>query len=957
MKRFAFIGLLALSTLLFALPAFAQGVQTGIITGTVVDTSDLVLPGVTVTVTSPALQGVRSTVTDGNGVYVLRGLPPGVYDVTFELSGMRTERRTATVEVGKPAEVMATLGVEGIAETVVVTADTVASTITSTTVGANYTNKEIDVLPTGRTLQGIAALAPGLTTNTPNAGQVTISGAFAYDNVFLIDGVDVNDNLFGTANALFVEDAIEETQVLTSGISAEYGRFSGGVINAVTKSGGDIFSGSYRLNLTNDSWRDETPFEDSRNIKRPDKTNKIHEGTVGGPILRSRLWFFGSGRMLKTETQTTLPKTGAIFNGSNDEKRGELKLTGTVAQNHTFTGSYFRISRKNKRLGASWMIDPTIFENAEFPNDRWVAGYRGVLSPRLFAEVRWSQKTFGFRNTGGTSTALIDSPIWMYSEGYLYNAPYWDATDPEDRNNFQVAGSLAYFLTTPSFGSHDLKGGVEIFNSKRTGGNSQSATNYVFDADFLADATGAPIYDTNGKFIPLWIPGGALLEHWIPTRGAKVDIRTTSFFLQDSWKAGRNLSFDLGVRFEKVRGEATGDIVTVDTDTWVPRLAATYDIKGDGRFVAQATYAWYAGKYSESQFANNTDVGNPSYTYAVYTGPEGQGLNFAPAYDFNNWEIYTGGFPTANVFIADNLSSPVNKEFTASLGAQLGRGYIKATFVQRGIGNFVEDFLTRETGSTRVVRDGVDFGTFTNQVFENTDEPTRDYQALQFIGRYPILSNWTLQGNYTYQIENEGSFEGEGANTPGSPSMFGDYPEAFNATRHYPTGRLNDYQAHKLRLWTVYTQSLGFLGTTDVSLLYSYNSALTYSLTATVPLTSIQRALLDPIYPSYPDTQTAYFAERGSEEFKGYGTFDLGITYQVPIFKTLRPYVKFDVFNLFNDDTLRSWNTAISRDTTGPVDSLGIPLNYRLGAQYGKATSAGNYVVPREWTIAVGFRF
>ncbi|MCL4814416.1 MAG: TonB-dependent receptor, partial [Vicinamibacteraceae bacterium] len=727
MKRVLIAWLLAFVTLPFATMVSAQGVQTGIITGTVVDTSDLVLPGVTVTVTSPALQGVRSTVTDGNGVYVLRGLPPGVYEVTFELAGMRTERRTTTVEVGKPAEVMATLGVEGIAETVVVVADTVASTITSTTGGANYTNKEIDTLPTPRTLAGIAELAPGLTDNTPNAGQVTISGAFAYDNVFLIDGVDVNDNLFGNANALFVEDAIEETQVLTSGISAEYGRFSGGVINAVTKSGGDIFSGSYRLNLTNDAWTDETPYEKTNNITRPDKTNKTHEGTLGGPILKTRLWFFGSGRYTKTDTQTTLPYTGAVFNGSTEEKRGEIKLTGTVAQNHTFTGSYFKIAREAVRMGlAAYMIDPTIFEQPSFPNDRWVIGYRGVLSPRLFAELRWSQKTFSFQGSGGTKTAITDSPIWSLTQGaYLYNGAYFDATDPEDRNNWQVAGSVSYFLTTPNLGSHDFKGGFEVFNSRRTGGNSQTATGYVFDADFLTDASGDPIYDSNGKFIPVFVPGESYLENWLATRGAKVDMRTTSVFLQDSWKATRNLSFDLGVRYERARGEATGDIVPFDTDTWVPRLAATYDIKGDGRLVAQATYAWYAGKYSESQMAANTDVGNPSLVLAYYDGPAGQGLNCTACFDPNNYVIFGGDFPTANIFMDDNLSSPVNKEFTLSLGAQVGPGYVKGTYVQRSVANFVEDFRTLADGSTTVVRDGINYGTFTNIVYRNSDDPTR----------------------------------------------------------------------------------------------------------------------------------------------------------------------------------------------------------------------------------------
>ena len=118
----------------------------------------------------------------------------------------------------------------------------------------------------------IAELAPGLTANTPNADQVSISGAFAYDNVFLVDGVDINDNLFGSPDNLFIEDAIEETQVMTSGVSAEYGRFSGGVINAVTKSGGNEFSGSFRTDLGNPEWRDENPFE-RRERHRPAPTS------------------------------------------------------------------------------------------------------------------------------------------------------------------------------------------------------------------------------------------------------------------------------------------------------------------------------------------------------------------------------------------------------------------------------------------------------------------------------------------------------------------------------------------------------------------------------------------------------------------------------------------------------------------------------------------------------------
>src|SRR5262249_57290164 len=111
-------------------------------------------------------------------------------------------------------------------------------------VGSNIKHDEIEALATPRTLQGIATLAPAVSEYTPNGGQLVINGAFAFDNIFMINGVDVNDNLFANAQNLFIEDAIDETQVLTSGISAEYGRFSGGGVHAITKSGSHRVSGN-----------------------------------------------------------------------------------------------------------------------------------------------------------------------------------------------------------------------------------------------------------------------------------------------------------------------------------------------------------------------------------------------------------------------------------------------------------------------------------------------------------------------------------------------------------------------------------------------------------------------------------------------------------------------------------------------------------------------------------------
>jgi Carboxypeptidase regulatory-like domain len=312
----------------------AQGVQTGSIRGAVRDQQGFPVPGVVVTATSTALQQQRSTITDMLGGYVLLALPPGTYDVMFELSGFSTVTQRTNVALGLTVEQDVAMRTAAIAETVRVVAE-IPAAITSPVVAANFQQEEVEALATPRTLQGIATLAPALTERSPNTGQLVINGAFAWDNVFMVNGVDVNDNLFATPQNLFIEDAIQETQVLTSGISAEYGRFSGGVINAVTKSGSNAFSGSYRLNLLNPSWSEETPFEQSRGTEYPDTLQNTHEATFGGPIVRDRLWFFTAGRYGSVDSTVNLQETGIQLISNDLNKRGEIKLTGTVLTNHT----------------------------------------------------------------------------------------------------------------------------------------------------------------------------------------------------------------------------------------------------------------------------------------------------------------------------------------------------------------------------------------------------------------------------------------------------------------------------------------------------------------------------------------------------------------------------------------------------------------------------------------------
>jgi hypothetical protein len=334
MKRF--ITILSVLALLAPSLALAQGVQTATITGSVKSADGLTLPGVTVTASSPSLQGQRSATTDINGVYIIKGLAPGTYTVSFEMPSFKSvSQENIEVGVGGTVDVAQTMVLAGVTETVNVIATSTPAALSVPTLSQGYSKAELDPLPVGRVPNQIADLAPGLTSNSPNVGQVNISGATAFDNVFMMNGVDINDNLFGTANNLFIEDAIQQTNVLTGGISAEYGRFSGGVINVITKSGGNTFSGSFRENFSNPKWIDETPRQDTANIKNPDLLGKSSEATFGGPIMRDTLWFFTSGRYESSDQNLTfvLSDKAAVRHDTN--KRGEIKLTGTPAPGHT----------------------------------------------------------------------------------------------------------------------------------------------------------------------------------------------------------------------------------------------------------------------------------------------------------------------------------------------------------------------------------------------------------------------------------------------------------------------------------------------------------------------------------------------------------------------------------------------------------------------------------------------
>jgi hypothetical protein len=957
----------------FASLLSAQGVQTGTIRGVVRDDQGLAIPGVTVTVSSPALQGTRVATTDASGSYVFATLPPGGdYTVKFDLSGFNSVSRTTTVPLGLVIEQNVTMKPAGVTETVQVVAEAPAP-IATAVVGMNIKHEEIEALATPRTLQGIATLSPAVNEYSPNAGQLIINGGFAFDNIFMINGVDVNDNLFANPQNLFIEDAIEETQVLTSGISAEYGRFGGGVVNAITKSGGNRFSGSGRVNFQNAAWSKETPFEVTNGIQRPNKLQETYEGTFGGPILKDHLWFFSAGRYASVEVPQTIQQAGTQVIQDDLNKRGELKFTGTFAQNHTIQGGYLNNARKVSNTSGIFSLvgDPASLITRSLPNNYYYTNYRGVLGGGTLVEGQYSQRHFEFQGDGlPTSTSILDSPFFSNEFGLVYHRPYFSSSDPEQRNNRQLTASVTNFFGAA--GRHQLKSGFEFFRSQRTGGNSQSPTQYVFNTDWVKDASGKPALDAQGQYIPMFVPGESSIDFYPAVIGATLNIDNTSLYVQDHWAINSRWSADLGARFEHVKALSTGDILSVKGNRIVPRLGTAYDIQGNGNHVVHVTYGQYSGRYNEAQVGGNSPVGNPADIFSFYQGPAGVGLNFAAGLDPKNYPVNSSNasvtVPTANVFLDPDTKSPLTHEVTASYGANIknGKGYGEATVIYRKTTDMIEDFITRADGTTLVQAFGIDAGVVSNRVYRNTDLAHREYAATVFQGRYQLSSRWSANGQYTLELKNNGNYEGEATNAPGATSRIGDYPEAFNAARFFPDGRLFGFQKHRLRAWSIYNLGLGRLGDVSLSGLWRYDSGQIYSLRAlNQAITPTQRAILaNAGYPDAPGASSVYFADRGSEEFAGFGLFDANVSYNIPILKTIKPWVKFDIYNLLNNQKLISWNTTIRPDPASPLDSLGLRTGYLRGPLFGQATAQTNFPAPfggqtggRTFRVAVGVRF
>lgn len=982
------IAVVCLFTLL-SVNLFAQG-TTGTLDGTVTS-GDVPLPGVLVTISSPALQGNRTAVTGQGGGYHFAGLPPGAYSVRFELEGMQTVQQNVTVGLAQSSRADASMRMATVGEGITVTASAPA-VVETTQVTANFESQMINELPGGRAIRDITLLSPGVTEAAVN-DQITISGAMSFDNLFLVNGVIVNENLRGQPHELFIEDAIRETTVLTGGVSAEYGKFTGGVVSTLTKSGGNEFSGSLRDSIANPSWTAKTAFPGQ--VDPLDELNETYEGTFGGRIIHDRLWFFTAGRLEDRQTRLQLRLTNIPYVETRKNQRWEGKLTGQLTPAHNLIASYLVSNNDHDNIVTFGPV-VDLRSLTTRTQDKTLLGlsYNGVVGPNMLLEAQFSRMDDDLVRGAEVRDLIEGTLLRDRSTGNRMWSPSGCGspcgTKQHDNKSWVVKPS--YFLSTRATGNHNLVGGLEEFHQYRNDNNYQSGSDFWLHGIIHQNPNdptqlGFGIDPSNGGIE--WDP--------VPARSKTSDFAVRSAFFNDKWELNSHWNFNLGVRYDETFGKNQAGVKTVDDSAISPRLAATWDPAGTGRHRVSATYGRYVAKVEQGPADLTAPAGRYSYYFFDYAGPaiNPRGTPFNELVPIPEvirrifaWFESVGGtsnetllsdisIPGYTTRFEKSLNSPWMDEYTLGYSLALSsRTFLRMDYIDRVWGDFYAIRRTLETGKvtdpTGLV---VDQG-----VIENAEDGLeRKYKAVQLQGNFRAFENLTVGGNYTWS-ELRGNVDGESSSGATTLTSNPDRPEYTGFENNNPVGHLGPDMRHRANVWVRYDIETGF-GSFNLSLLEKYHSALSYSAFGTIDVrrgtsTGPANGVTNPGYATVPSNVGYYFSERGAFRVDDITSTDLGVNWAMPLGRA-QLFAEVDLLNLFDEQGIEDPDfidrTVLTRRSTACLQTGTTTrctafnplageepqegLHWQKGANFGKPTGVDAYQLPRTYRVSLGVRF
>ena len=932
-----------LACLAIAAPlAFAQ--TTGEISGVVRDSSGAALPGATVTITGPQLPSGRSTTTLSDGAFRFTGLPPGTYHLKAAISGMGAFDQDVVVALTTATEVYPVLRATA-RESVEVTAALPLVDTKSSQISVVTPKETIEKLPLGRTFAGTFQLAPGVAENNATTGSPNAGGG-RQDNTYLYDGVNITNPFFGDLFQNFSELDIKEVAITRGGVTAEYGRTGGFIVNGVTKSGSNDIHGEARVQFQPASFAAKS--KDPTLTSQTDRT--VPGADVGGPIFRDHLFFYASANLSRATEKDRVNNLGFVPDGKTDVDEYFGKLTANPVSNVLIDGSFRYRGIKATNADIFSTTAPSAGDQPKTIDRVIVGSAFWTASPKLSFEAR-------FNHNEDNNSVSPNTPIPFKQSPFNVAAPYLSGSfitttvsrtgqsfifPPANTTGQRIGGSdlaqndqnffrdeyrfQSSYLSNFLGATHDIRGGITYSVNRedlRRGADGWGTISVVDTA-------------TTGTCSPAGNPSGGrpcYRARYTPPDQQISRSKTYGVFLQDQATWNR-LTVNLGVlvnedyyipndtsSFNFIRGPITtsGNALTLPQCSAGPATACLYQ--------SRINIPW--SKQWQPRFGVAYEVDSKAHdkvyaNLARYDNMDNQSLARAAAPfrllrvdAFIN--ITTGAViqevtraNQTNKLVIPNIDPTYTDEALVGYARPLGGGWSAEVWgMYRKSQDIIEDFTA--TGDGNNFRYGNIAG-------------YRRYRAATIEVRKAYGSNWTADASYTLsRLDGNWDLDTSGNAIFYSSSYIGDGPGLFPTDPDH-TGLLQGDRTHIAKLFGTYT-----LPTKTILGGYlRFQSGKPWEARGHDP---VNDTTLMPIEPA------------GSRHLSSWTNFDLLVAQNVPIGPaTLR--LEGRMLNVFNTQPALSIDQSFCLQQPC-LSTVGIPAG-NLNPNFAKPTA---YAPPRRFIL------
>lgn len=898
---------------LFGPLLFSQSRETGAIQGTVRSPEGEPLPGVEVTISSPGLMGgAKSVVTNEEGRFRFPALPVGRYEAEAILQGFNPQKQTdIRLSVQQTLTVDFVLSVGVLEESVQVIAAAPILDVKDSQLSTSTMEKEfLTQLPSPRAIREQMKYAP---SSVGERGATPYGASESLSSSFLIDGVKTNSPEAGEAEVALDYDSVDEMKMMGQGTNAEYDGFSGLVVSTIMKSGGNALQGRgtfwFQLpSFHSANWGAYVDEEGEPYLyDRSWEENYDLHFNLGGPIVKDKLWWYGSIKAYTFEQQI---ENYEYPTEKGQRARGLAKLTWQISPGDKLSGTFDYSRRSTDNREAGELVAPEAVGAEKGWQYYFNSNYLHIFSPTTFMEA----KLGGYRQSFWPDIPYdVPAHVDAATGERTGNFPeIWEG----DRSRTEIVATLSNH-TEQFLGTHDFKFGVEFENS------------------YMRNYRGYP-----GDMLYVDYYGEPYLLYTYEPYTIEPTSKRYSVFLQDQWTVSPRITVNWGLRLNRWRGSTPTDgTIFQPKDGLAPRLGITFDVLGDGTTALKLHYGKYFHGVMGMWFGHWSDVG----AFAEYAW---NGEDYELVYE-DSWDVAYR--------IDPNLKFPYVNNFVLGLERQMGKDMV---FGVSGIYRMHENLMdvVNLTGEWNPISWTDPYGLGTHDIFERVNPgvnekyvtnpyagqgydigaafpdivpftPTRKYAGIEFSFRKRFSNDWQFYAAYTYSRawgsddNSWGEYEEARTSSLGASTLFLNPNWSYNAE-----GTLTRDHPHILKLMGSYI--LPFKITLGVS--YLFASGSTYNSNIRIP---------DEIDPdsvgNYAGALRFYAEEKGSFRYPSVHQLDLRLEKFFTLGKT-RFGLLMDMFNVLNASTVTEYETAYEPDAYefGYVWGIMRPRTWKFGVQF-----------------------